>query len=187
MLILPNLSVMAQDDMYTSTGCKPKVKIVSDEVNSKGERMLFTKTKVFASPKDKGFFSFGAGAICTECDTIINLDVRIVSVSSLKVERGMMLLLKTFKGNVMTLYANIDDEDYFRDKQGYYDLTSNYEVTPEQINIIKSEGLAKLRVETKYAVFDKEYKRNKAGEYITTCFDLVCSEMRKPKSFTDGF
>lgn len=181
------LSILGQDDMYSYTTKKPKVKIITDKTDSKGQRFLFTKTKVFANTKDEGYFSFGAGAICTENDTIINLDVRIVSISSLKIEKGMMLLLKTFKGNIITLYANVDDEDYIRDAQGYYDLTMSYELSSEQIESLKSEGLAKVRAETKYANFDKEYKNNKAGEYISACIDLIISEMRKPKNFTDGF
>lgn len=178
---------MAQDDMYSYTKKKTKVKIVSDEVNSKGERFLFTKTKVFASPKDEGYFSFGAGAVCTDNDTIINLDVRIVSVSSLKIEKGMLLMLKTNKGNIITLHANINKEDYLSDMQGYYDLTMNYEISDEDIELLRNEGLSKVRAETTYKIFDKEYNNNKAGEYITACYDLIVSEMKKPKSFTDGF
>lgn len=185
-LVMP-FTAMAQDDMYSSSDKKPKVKIANDVVNGKGERFVFTKTKVFANTKDKGYFSFGAGGICFGTDTIINLDVRIVSTTSLKIEKGMMLLLKTFKGNIITLHANTTNEDYLRDAQGYYDLTMSYELSSEQIESLKSEGLAKVRAETKYANFDKEYKNNKAGEYISACIDLIISEMRKPKNFTDGF
>lgn len=63
LLTLMPLSILGQDDMYSYTTKKPKVKIITDKTDSKGQRFLFTKTKVFANTKDEGYFSFCAGAI----------------------------------------------------------------------------------------------------------------------------
>lgn len=187
LLIMPVIA-SAQDDMYIHGGSnKSKVSIVKDVVDSKGNRVIISNTKVFASPKDEGYLSYGCTASKLLNDTILSVKVRIVSQLSLKIRKNMMLLMKTFKGTTFSLSAEYDNEDIFTDKDGYYDTSVTYAISDEDMELLRHEGLAKIRVETEYNNFDKEYKDNKAGEYIVACYDLVKSEMRKQKSFMDGF
>lgn len=185
MLILP-FSVMAQDDMY-GTSYHPKAKINYDKVDSDGSREICSRYKFFAKMSDEGRIAYAISQNVVMNDTLTNLEVYIVSPFKLMVRTGMKFLLKTRKGTTFMLMCNENDEDPISDLSDTYKLNISYRIPKDKIEIIREEGLAKVRIETGVRNFDKEYKNNVAGEYITACFDLVSSEMRKPKSFTDGF
>lgn len=186
LLLIMQISAMAQDDIY-GTYYHPKAKIEYDKVDSDGSREVCSRYKFFAKMSDEGRIAYAVSQSVVMNDTLTNLEVYIVSPFKLMVRTGMKFLLKTRKGTTFTLTCNENDEDPISDLSDTYKLNISYRIPKDKIEIIREEGLAKVRIETGVRNFDKEYKNNVAGEYIIACYDLVSSEMRKLKSFTDGF
>lgn len=176
----------AQDDVFQRKS-RPKAKISIDKVDSDGKRTVSSKFKLFAKPSDPAYISWAVGQVKDGDTSYTMLSARIISKTKLEVEKGMLILIKTNKGCTMTLECCLDNEDLLTDMQGYYEIIVNYHITKAQIEQIRAEGLKKVRIETEFANFDKEYKDSSAGDYIVECYDLVTSTMNKQKSFSDGF
>ena len=79
-------------------------------------------------------------------------------------------------GNVGTVSAN-----------NMHRNTANFIITEKQIKALK-EGVKKGRLETDDGFQEKEYKKDKCGEFIFHSYEIISSEMSKtPKSVKDNF
>ena len=65
--------------------------------------------------------------------------------------------------------------------------TAKFIITEKQIKALK-EGVKKVRLETDDGFQEKEYKKDKCGEFIFHSYEIISSEMSKtPKSVKDDF
>ncbi len=159
-----------------------------------GTRYIITSKELCRSFSDKILFSFGMSAIVVHNDTILNLDLKLVSNNALVSDKGSHLLIKTFNGNVIELVSTIDTSDrigQLNSAGGYtyqtYSILPSYSITPEQIEVISKEGISKIRVETETDNIDKDFKKDKAGKVLSADYKLITSAMSSQKDFKDGF
>lgn len=163
-----------------------------DKVEQDGTRFIFCSeinpNKIF---DDFKVFPYLSAMITNEGNTIYDLNVRIPSPSSISIKKGSILLLKTFKDEIITLYSNNDYED----KVGHYILAFkklDYSISPsytiDETDIRKlKDGIKKIRAEFPLETKDKEFSKDKFGKHIYTEYELIKEALTKKKDITDGF
>lgn len=185
MVLMPTIC-MAQDDMYGHITV-PQAKISIDKLEKNGDRLIQSKFHNFSSYFSRNFIHYSIKGVKSGNTIKYYLTLKLTSRLPLGISKGMVMYIKTGEGNVLEFECANGDFDETGNVD-CYSIIVDYDITSHQMWQIGQEGLMKIRLQMEGRDFyDTTYKSKLAGKYLTNCFDLVASEMKKPKSFTDGF
>lgn len=141
--------------------------------------------------KVKQFYSVSAYQTY-EGENVYMIDLRTNWPNPFRIEKGMKLLFKTTKEEIVMLEAietiDIDAMTYLPGlKVSVYTGTSSYEISVEDVMKI-NEGITKVRIETTAGNIDKELYTDRLGKFIVKGYRRTRKALNtKRPDITDGF
>ncbi len=170
-------------------------KIIKDIVNN-DIRIVETSSVCGRSFTDRVVWNFGLeGHININDTTNIQylLGINLNAMSKIPIKDKGTLLIKTFDNNIIELSnlfamhngSKIIGYSYHKPLIGNVGTISSNEIhrniayfiiNEEQINLIKS-GIIKVRIETDNGYVEKEYKKDKCGEYLYNSYKLIKNQI----------
>ena len=158
-------------------------KIVIDKTD-RDMRTIVTDSKICRDFTDREVFSFGLSYIATPDRQSWQLVTDITTNTSESVSAGDEVLIRTASGNVLHLTSDLDGISKLQSNKVGSTLITSYsisivtQVTPEQLDELCG-GILKIRA----CGIDKEYKKDKAGKFLTQCRKLITDRASKPNDF----
>lgn len=174
-------------------------KISYDKVEADGLRLIGCSSETFRSFSDKVVLSLSMSAAIKDGDVTYFLDASLQSSNPITAPANARMLIKTQKGNVLTLegFSSQPTEDTLGHVQSVsgivvktFTINLPYKVSTEDINLLTTEGIAKIRIELDGdKPYEKEWKKDKIGSFLAKEFKLLEESAGKDKrgSFEDGF
>lgn len=176
-------------------------KIIHDETNSEGHRVVFCDLVNTRSFTDKHIYNVALGALVYSTneergDTTKYLRIQ-VNAGPYKVEKGMVLLIKNVDGEVVELYANYDVDATIwetiwvgNSAVRVYGKPVAYNITDADLAKLK-KGITKFRQEVVAGHHDKEYKKEKDIKKVTDVIiahdKLLNEALATEKTFDSDF
>lgn len=167
-------------------------KIETDDTESNGTRYIFCSKENVGGFSDKIKLFIGLGYMKpADGDGNYFLSVKLNCGEVTKIHKGGRMLIKTINGSVIELSTLAAGSDEMQTISGIniWTVTAQYPITSEQIQQLSS-GISKVRIELADSKsYDKEWKKDKIGKYISKEYTLITTALEKdPKaSFSEGF
>lgn len=173
----------------TSFGQKVVENSIKDDI-----RIILTSEITARSFTDRVIWNFALGGYqkLNDKDNVnYILRVTLNAMTEIPITDKGIFLIKTFNDSILEL-TNISNNHYtvtlgYPYRYNIHCNTANFIITEKQIKALK-EGVKKVRLETDDGFQEKEYKKDKCGEFIFHSYEIISSEMSKtPKSVKDDF
>lgn len=171
-----------------------------NKVNQDGSRIISTDGYFIRTGfTDRTPFLFSIKSYVNPDKTIsFYLGLRINSVTSITIPKNGIILFKTLKGNVIECKQQLDDyktEDIigtFVPIAGMTIHSANglYSITENDLNILCTEGIIKVRVETDIKNIDAEYSDKKGLLFsynLKSRLNLIYNISKQNSNIRDGF
>lgn len=177
-------------------------KIIHDETDSDGHRVILCEKINTRTFTDKQVFNIGMSAIVYthadgRTDTTKYVGIQVNSLIDYKVEKGMLLLIKTVDDDVIELYstdachAKLLDMIWTGSNHiKNYGASVNYKITESDLAKLK-KGIVKIRQEIVAGKHEKEYKKEKHIQKVTDAIinhdKLINEALATEKAFDSDF
>lgn len=176
-------------------------KIEYDKVTDTGSRVIGVSREQFRSFSDRLVLSLDLTAIVNkQKDVAYFLDAYVKSNEPISAPAHARILIKTQTGEVISLESMADTTtaDNIGDLNNIggalyktFEIMLGYKITPEEINQIIEQGVAKIRIELDGDKnYEKEWKKDKKiSGYISKAYSLLQDAVSVDKrgSFEDDF
>lgn len=174
-------------------------KIAYDKVEDNGLRLISCESETFRSFSDKVILSLAMSATVKDENVDYFIDVTLKSSEPISAPANARMLVKTQKGTVLTLegFSNQTIGDNIGNVQSIsgiivktFTILLPYKVSEEDINTLRTEGVAKIRIEIDGdKPYEKSWKKDKIGSFLGKAFDLLknAAATDKRESFEDDF
>lgn len=171
-------------------------KIIHDETDSDGHRVILCEKINTRTFTDKQVFNIGMSAIVYthadgRTDTTKYVGIQVNSLIDYKVEKGMLLLIKTVDDDVIELYstdachAKLLDMIWTGSSHiKNYGASVSYKITESDLAKLK-KGIVKIRQEIVAGKHEKEYK--KVTDAIINHDRLINEALATEKAFDSDF
>ena len=173
-----------------------QAEIAIDKANEKGERTIGTKPIDITKFADKTSLLASVSAISLihngEKNISYFLDMKIIALGQIATPAKGKMLLKLSNDEVITLESEQGQEDKIGQIEKGLGLTTYriipmYSITPQQLELIASQGVKKIRIETTGEPIEKEYRKDKLGIAVKQQYALIKEHLSKDKKFSDDF
>lgn len=158
-----------------------------------GQRTVACSLEKASNFKDSNAISFGLSSTQELDNTNYYLNLKITSASPLSISNNSKLLLKCNDGSTIELSA-IDNaicssrntNVIGKGMKKQHTILATYKISQQQVAEI-SNGVAKVRIETKDSTIDKSFKKDKIGNIVSSEFALINNALSAQRLFTEGF
>lgn len=177
-------------------------KIVHDETNSEGHRVILCNLVNTRAFTDKQVFNVGLNAIVyvhadAPADTTKSVSIQVNALSDYEVKKGMVLLIKTVDEEVIELHADGNRHAKMLDMIWTgsshiknYGVPVDYTISENDLAKLK-KGIVKIRQEIVAGKHEKEYKKEKHIQKVTDVIinhdKLLNEALATEKSFDSDF
>ena len=163
--------------------------IFADEVTSDGLRIITGDPVYVSDITDDVEFLVSLCYSNYEGTSTYGIAITSVFKSDFNVKKGMRLLLKDKKNNIVELQAMADAYSLIKADDAshlVYYLDAFYEVSEETLNRL-SDGIIKMRLENNCGAFDKEWKEDKMGAVLKKELNAIKRKVSIEKDFYSDF
>lgn len=170
--------------------------IIVDKVNDDGSRVIGTNTIMCRNGMaDRHPMGFAVTRYSEGDRVALSIAIDLPSMSSFKISKGGMLLIKLADNSIIELHNETPTENT-QDIVGKYDtytklrthtMHASYEVTTKQMEQIVNSEIKKIRLETAAETFDAEYKKDKVTPALRSQYQLVLRTAQQKKDLRSDF
>lgn len=214
LLLISAITVAAQppvDNLNKMNMNPQKIKpgILSDKINSQGERIVYGKAQFMANKPDEDAETIGFGfgkPIPTSITTqtffksgCYGITINMVRMKKRSVPDDAKVLIKTSSGTIIetNVLEGCEAEETFypvvnisMTTQKYdeprYKMFCHIKLDQDQFTLIKEEGIQKFRIQTDIDYYDIELKKDNVSQFYVNEF-LEIEKLTKTGDFKDGF